>query len=266
MIDPYLGADGAPDRRTAGSASSIPSVLPGWVTRLDAAGLQPHFHAIGDRAVRECLDAVAAARSANGPSRHPAAHRPHPGDPPRRRRRGSPRSTSSPTPSRCGPATRTRWTTSRSRSSARSGRPGSTRSARCCGPGARLAMGSDWSVSTPNPLLEIEVAVTRRLADESRGDVASRSCPSRRLTLTEAIRGVHARIGVRQPPRRRHGLDRGRQARRPDRDRSRPVRARRRPDRRRPGARARSSAARPCSRTRRSAELERGPLDGRRDA
>ena len=27
------------------------------MTQLDAAGLQPHFHAIGDRAVRECLDA-----------------------------------------------------------------------------------------------------------------------------------------------------------------------------------------------------------------
>jgi predicted amidohydrolase YtcJ len=27
--------------------------------------------------------------------------------------------------------------------------------------GARLALGSDWSVSTPNPLLQIEVAVTR---------------------------------------------------------------------------------------------------------
>ena len=27
--------------------------------------------------------------------------------------------------------------------------------------GARLAMGSDWAVSTPNPLLEIEVAVER---------------------------------------------------------------------------------------------------------
>ena len=31
-------------------------------------GFQPHFHAIGDRAVRESLDAVEAARRANGPS------------------------------------------------------------------------------------------------------------------------------------------------------------------------------------------------------
>ena len=44
--------------------------------RLDAAGFQVHFHAIGDRAVREALDAVEAARAANGPTdgRHHIAH------------------------------------------------------------------------------------------------------------------------------------------------------------------------------------------------
>jgi len=51
--------------------------------------------------------------------------------------------------------------------------------------GARLAMGSDWSVSTPNPLLEIEVAVTR-VADISRG-VREPFLPAERLTLEEAI-------------------------------------------------------------------------------
>ena len=81
MIDPYLDGRGA-DRRTAGSASSTRSACPAAVTRLDAAGFQPHFHAIGDRAVRECLDAVEAARRGQRPDRHAAAHRPHPGDPP----------------------------------------------------------------------------------------------------------------------------------------------------------------------------------------
>jgi predicted amidohydrolase YtcJ len=67
MIEPYLGADGRPtDNR--GFSMIDPERLPGWVARLDAAGLQPHFHAIGDRAVRECLDAVERARAANGPS------------------------------------------------------------------------------------------------------------------------------------------------------------------------------------------------------
>ncbi|MGO1319119.1 MAG: amidohydrolase [Galactobacter sp.] len=46
------------------------------VTLLDAAGFQCHFHALGDRAVRVALDAVEAAREANGPNenRHHLAH------------------------------------------------------------------------------------------------------------------------------------------------------------------------------------------------
>ena len=43
-----------------------PEALGAHVARLDALGFQPHFHAIGDRAVREALDAVEAARRANG--------------------------------------------------------------------------------------------------------------------------------------------------------------------------------------------------------
>jgi predicted amidohydrolase YtcJ len=46
-------------------------------------------------------------------------------------------------------------------------------------------MGSDWSVSTPNPLLEIEVAVTR-VADGSRGQRPP-FLPEERLTLDEAV-------------------------------------------------------------------------------
>ena len=53
-----------------------PELLRGHVTWLDQAGFQVHFHALGDRAVREALDAVEAARKANGPSphRHHLAH------------------------------------------------------------------------------------------------------------------------------------------------------------------------------------------------
>jgi predicted amidohydrolase YtcJ len=46
-------------------------------------------------------------------------------------------------------------------------------------------MGSDWSVSTPNPLLEMEVAVTR-VADISRGRYEP-FLPDERLTLDEAM-------------------------------------------------------------------------------
>ena len=43
---------------------------------LDAAGFQVHFHALGDRAVQEALDAVEAALEVNGPTglRHHLAH------------------------------------------------------------------------------------------------------------------------------------------------------------------------------------------------
>ena len=50
--------------------------------------------------------------------------------------------------------------------------------------GARLAGGSDWTVSTANPLLEIEVA-TRRVAPETRD--LDPFLPDERLTLDEAL-------------------------------------------------------------------------------
>ena len=73
-------------------------------------GFQVHFHALGDRAVREALDALEAARAANGVTdgRHHLAHLQvvHPDDSPRfaaARRRAR-------TSSRCGPPTSRRWT------------------------------------------------------------------------------------------------------------------------------------------------------------
>ena len=51
--------------------------------------------------------------------------------------------------------------------------------------GAVIAMGSDWSVSTPNPLLEMEVAV-ERVADVSRGE-AEPLLPDERLDLIDAL-------------------------------------------------------------------------------
>ncbi len=185
MIEPYLDRDGRP---TANRGINFldPAALPGWVTKLDAVGLQPHFHAIGDRAVRECLDAVGAARAANGPSdtRPHIAHIQviHPSDLPRFAALDV---TANAQPYwAChegqmdvltipflGPERATWQYPFRSLLRA----------------GARLAMGSDWSVSTPNPLLEMEVAVTR-VADGSRG-VRAPFLPEERLTLEEAIAG-----------------------------------------------------------------------------
>lgn len=45
-----------------------PAALTAATIRLDALGFSIHFHAVGDRAVRECLDAVESACKANGSS------------------------------------------------------------------------------------------------------------------------------------------------------------------------------------------------------
>jgi predicted amidohydrolase YtcJ len=183
LVEPYLdGHGGATDRQ--GLSFVEPIALRDHVRRLDAAGLQVHFHTIGDRAVREALDAIEAARTANGPT----DTRPHlshiqviqPSDLPRFADLGAVANAQpywachegqmdDMTIPFLGPE-RTTWQYP-FKSLLRSG--------------ARLAMGSDWSVSTPNPLLEIEVAVTR-IADISRG-VHEPFLPNERLTLEEAV-------------------------------------------------------------------------------
>ncbi|WP_406499979.1 amidohydrolase [Streptomyces sp. NBC_00846] len=75
LLEPYLDQCGCATGNLG--HSNVPAeLLTEAVTRLDAAGFQVHFHAIGDRAVRECLDAVAAASRANGvrDRRHHIAH------------------------------------------------------------------------------------------------------------------------------------------------------------------------------------------------
>ena len=159
LLEPYLDAHGGTgDRR--GIDFIEPEVLSAAVAQLDALGFQPHFHAIGDRAVRNALDAVEAARAANGPSdtRPHVAHIQviHPDDIARFRTLGvianaqpfwachEPQMDELTIPF-LGPE-RTTWQYP-------------FRSLRAAG--AMLAMGSDWSVSTPDPLREMEVAITR---------------------------------------------------------------------------------------------------------
>jgi len=186
MVDPYLDASGEPTTNR-GIDFIDPGALKDYVTRLDAAGLQPHFHALGDRAVRNALDAVAAARAANGmtDTRPHLAHIQvvHPDDLPRFAELGA-IANAQPlwachdpqmdvlTMPFLGPE-RAAWQYPFS-SLLRSG--------------ARLAMGSDWSVSTPDPLVEIEVAVNRLLRHPLLHDLAP-FLPAERITLEQAIHG-----------------------------------------------------------------------------
>ena len=75
LLAPYLDNHGKPSKN-GGKLGLDPKKFARLVTKLDAAGLAVHVHAIGDRAVRASLDAFAAARTANGDrdNRHSIAH------------------------------------------------------------------------------------------------------------------------------------------------------------------------------------------------
>jgi predicted amidohydrolase YtcJ len=82
MLEPYLEGGG-----TRGIPMVDPELLKEAVTQLDAAGFQVHFHAIGDGAIRQSLDAIEEARMQNGDlgHRHHISHLQviHPDDVPR---------------------------------------------------------------------------------------------------------------------------------------------------------------------------------------
>lgn len=71
LLSPYADRPGY-----SGTPNYSPELLTKLVTTLDGAGFQVHVHAIGDRAVRISLDAFEAARAANGyhDARHHIAH------------------------------------------------------------------------------------------------------------------------------------------------------------------------------------------------
>lgn len=135
-------------------------LLAAAVTQLDAHGFQVHMHAIGDRAVQNALDAVAAARATNGPTdlRHHIAHLQlvRPEDIPRFARLG--------VVANC----QSFWAQSEPQMDELTipfiGRDRAQRQypfADLLAAGTVLAGGSDWSVTTADPLLEIEVMVNR---------------------------------------------------------------------------------------------------------
>jgi len=189
VLDPYLDADGRPTENR-GKSFVDPEELKAAVTRLDAEGFQVHVHAIGERAVREALDAFEAARSANGPNdhRHHIAHIQviHPDDVPRFRELDV---TANAQPLWAVHEGQMDHLTIPFLGPERSGWQypfGSlVRS------GARVAMGSDWSVSSPNPLWEMHVAVNRTSPpgyEYGEGD-AEPFLPEERLDLPTAIAG-----------------------------------------------------------------------------
>lgn len=72
MIEPYSDTvEGRDDEASRhGLLAIAPAVLNRAVTRFDQMGITVKFHAAGDAAVRAALDAIEAARTANGPGPH----------------------------------------------------------------------------------------------------------------------------------------------------------------------------------------------------
>ncbi|WP_028798632.1 amidohydrolase [Streptomyces sp. 142MFCol3.1] len=181
LLSPYLDKCGC---ATANRGTSFidPARLHAYVTELDALGFQCHFHALGDRAVRDALDAVEAARKANGPSdtRPHLAHLQvvHPDDVPRFAHLGA---TANIQPLWAAHEPQMDELTipflGPERASWQYPFGALLRS------GARLAAGSDWPVSSPDPLRGIHVAVNRVSPDEP-GPVF---LPGERIGLTDAL-------------------------------------------------------------------------------
>lgn len=143
------------------------------------------MHAIGDRAVRDGLDAVAAARSANGVSdhRHHIAHI----------QLMTPRDLARFSELDVAANCQAYWARLDPQMELLTipflG-PDRTRQqypfADLVRSGARIAMGSDWSVSTADPLEQIEVAVNR-IDPGNRSDAPFLA--EQRLTLSQAVSG-----------------------------------------------------------------------------
>ncbi|MFF4780880.1 amidohydrolase [Streptomyces griseorubiginosus] len=183
MLTPYLTGCGC-SSDNSGISFVEPGELKKYVTELDASGFQVHFHALGDRAVREALDAVESARTANGwrDTRHHLAHLQvvHPHDVPRFRALGASANL------------QMLWAAHEPQMDELT-LPflGAERGARqypfgdLLRAGATLAAGSDWPVSSPDPFQAIHVAVNRVSPGAPEG--TPEFLPGQRLDLGTAL-------------------------------------------------------------------------------
>ncbi|MBV9920459.1 MAG: amidohydrolase family protein [Pseudonocardia sp.] len=166
MLTPYLDPHGQPTGNRGHSFVEAEE-LQQAVVALAGEGFQVHVHAIGDRGVREALDAFAAARAAGHGSdlRHHIAHIQvvHPDDVPRFAELD------------VAANAQALWAAHEPQMDELTipflGEERSTWQYPFGGlhqAGARMVMGSDWPVSSPDPLAAIHTAVNRTAYDDPR--------------------------------------------------------------------------------------------------
>ncbi len=183
VLEPYAGG-----ATGTGIDFIDPFELPRIVTEVMRRGFQPHFHAIGDAAVRNALDAVAAARAALGPVdvRPHVAHLQlvHPDDVPRFAELGV---TANLQPLwACLDDAMTELTLPfLSPEQAKRQYPFGDLAAA----GARLAMGSDWPVSSPDVMAQVAVAATRSVPGRPGTEPF---LPAQRISVEAALAGFTA--------------------------------------------------------------------------
>jgi len=204
MLDPYLPLDrsggGAHDAASheAGCGGVHDHGISNWelaeltaaAAAMDAAGFQLHLHAIGDAGVRMALDAIEAVARRNGPRDRRATiahtHLVHPDDLPRFRRLGVVANFEplwaqdneimrDLTVPRLG-AERARW---------------QYPIGSLVRDGAHVSFGSDWPVSSHEPLDGLAVAVTRQVPSGPLAD-AGVFLPDERIDLDAALRAYTA--------------------------------------------------------------------------
>ncbi len=180
MLAPY-----SDDPKLSGQLNWPPDKLQRAVTELDRRGFQIFTHSIGDRGIREVLDAYEKAQQQNGTkdARHRVEHieDPDPADIPRFARLGV---IASMQPLHALPNADVLdvWARNVGPQRAQHAWPWHSIAAS----GGRLAFGSDWPVVTLNPWLGIQNLLTRQTAD---GNPPGGWIPQECITLDQAIAG-----------------------------------------------------------------------------
>ena len=178
LLEPYTDCP-----HSHGIAPWTPAELAEAVIAVDALGFRPHLHAIGDSAVRAALDAIEAAHSANGPRDRRAviAHAEliDPADLPRFRALGV-IANLQPLWAQCDPLMTELILP---RIGAERGRR-QYQIASLLASGARVAFGSDWPVTSHEPLRGIATAVTRQTPE---GTPAGGWLPEERIDTATAL-------------------------------------------------------------------------------